>query len=72
MKKKKIHSKAMSLHFPAWLKLRIMNDGMKNQADWMIKKAEACNADSVTIRLRLKNRPWIVSLSVKRYYGKRA
>ena len=54
---------------PSWLKLR-MNDDLKKQIDWMINSAEGCNADSVIYRLRLKNRPRIVSLSVKRDHSR--
>lgn len=65
MKRKKHRKTIRNLFLPGWLKLRINNDGM-NQANYMINSAEEVNADSVSLRLGLKHRPWDVILTVKR------
>ena len=56
-----------NLSLPVWLKLR-MNDELKNQVEWMIKGAERMNADMVSQSVVFKNRPWKVTLQVKRVY----
>lgn len=70
MRKKKTRRRAfLKLSLSGWQKLRNCDD-LKKQVDWMISSVEGCNADSVIYRLRLKNRPWIVSLSVKRDHSR--
>ena len=65
MKRRKYQRPVRNIFLPGWLKLRA-DDGMKNQANWMMDSAEEVNADSVSIRLGLKHRPWDVILTVKR------
>jgi len=66
-KKKQLHRTAWNLYLTSWLKLR-MNDDLKTQADWMVEQATSVNADSMSIAVHLKYRPWDVVLTVKRRY----
>lgn len=68
-RRKKDYRQVRNLSLPSWLKLR-MNDVLKTQADWMIEQAAGINADSMSIALRLKHRPWNVILTVKRIHSK--
>ena len=63
--KKKRKNGVRNPYLPSWLRLR-MNDSLKTQADWMIEKAANVNADSMSIVVYLKHRPWDVILTVKR------
>ena len=65
MKRRKNQRTARNLHLPSWLKLRT-DDGLKNQAKWMIGNAEKVNADGVSIGFAFKHRPWNVILTVIR------
>ena len=68
MKRRKYQRKVKNLYLPSWLKLR-MNDSLKTQADWMIERATNVNADSMSIAVHLKYRPWDVIVTVKRRYN---
>lgn len=68
MKRRKDLRPVRNILLPSWLKLR-MNDGLKTQADWMIERATEVCADSMSIALHLKHRPWDVILTVKRRYN---
>ena len=66
-KKRKQRIISRNLSLPVWLKLR-MSDELKNEVEWMIDGAEKLNADMVSQSLKLKHRPWKVTLQVKRVY----
>ena len=68
MKRRKYQGKVRNLYLPSWLKLR-MNDGLKTQTDWLIERATIVNADSLSIKMHLKHRPWDVILTVKRIHN---
>lgn len=53
---------------PGWLKLRA-DETFVAQMHWMIDGAEECNAGSVKLRVKLKRKPWVATLEVKRYDG---
>lgn len=65
MKRRNYQERVRNLYLPSWLKLR-MNDDLKTQADWMIEQATNANADSMSIAVHIKHRPWDVILTVKR------
>lgn len=58
-----------NIYLPSWLKLR-MNDSLKTQAGWLTEQATSINADSMSLALHLKHRPWDVILTVKRQHNK--
>ena len=66
-KKRIVRRTTRNLSLPEWLKLR-MNEELKSQVEWMINGAEKCNADMVSQSVVFKNRPWKVTLQVKRVY----
>ena len=66
-KKRIVRRTTRNLSLPEWLKLR-MNEELKSQVEWMINGAEKCNADMVSQSVVFKNRPWKVTLHVKRVY----
>lgn len=69
-KKRQQRSVKRNLCLPVWLKLR-MNEELKSQVEWMINGAEKYNADMVSQSVVFKNRPWEVTLQVKRVYDKK-
>lgn len=68
MKRRNYQERVRNLYLPSWLKLR-MDDNLKTQADWMIERATNVNADSMSIAVHLKHRPWDVILTVKRRHN---
>lgn len=66
-KRRQSHRMMRTLALPSWLKLR-MSDDLRNGAEWMIEKAQRINADSASMSVVLKGRPWKVTLQVKRIY----
>lgn len=69
-KKRQSQRVVRTLALPDWLKLR-MSDDLRNGAEWMIEKAQRINADSASMSVVLKGRPWKVTLQVKRIYDKK-
>jgi hypothetical protein len=70
MKKKKLRRTARTLSLPDWLNLR-MDEGLRNGSEWMIEKAKRVNAESASMSVVLKGRPWKVTIQVKRIYDKK-
>lgn len=65
---KKRQKRARNVTLPGWLKLRA-DETFVAQMHWMIDGAEECNAGSVKLRVKLKRKPWVATLEVKRYDG---
>ncbi len=65
MKKRPVRRIGGNIYLPWWVKLR-MDDSLKTQADWMIERATRVNADSMSISVNQKYRPWSVKVTVKR------
>ena len=69
-KKRQQRRTTRNLSLPVWMKLH-MDTSFKNDVEWMIEGAEICNADSGSLSVVLKGRPWKVTLQVKRIYDKK-